>query len=465
MVNPDILIIGAGPGGYVSAIRASQLGKSVLLVEKDEIGGVCLNRGCIPTKALLHYTSIIAHAKKANRAGIRFSEPKIDFTLFNNTISNIVEQLRKGVESLLRKSNVQIVKAHAKFIDKETVLLTEPNHTEHKIKPEYIIIATGSKPAMLTNVKPDNDKIVNSDEALHIGDVPKSFVIVGAGAIGLEFATIYNRLGSKVIIIEIADQILPGTDTEMSNYLKRILSKQGIEFFLKSKIIQVQKKQGNLEIIFFTDDKEHTLNADKILLAVGRVSNIDDLGLENTEIKLNDKRFIITDENYRCQDKTYAIGDIIGPPLLAHKAMAQGIVVAEMIAGEKNIKPVQFIPNCVYTDPELATIGLTEKDAKELNCDYVIGKVPLSAIGRAKTIDQLEGMVKIIADKNTNLILGAQILAPEASNLITELSLAINANIRLQDIIATVHPHPTLSEAILEAVSAVDKKAIHILKI
>ncbi|MCX7785736.1 MAG: dihydrolipoyl dehydrogenase [candidate division WOR-3 bacterium] len=463
MENPDILIIGAGPAGYVSAIRASQLGKSVLLVEQSEIGGVCLNRGCIPTKALLHYTSIIANAKKALKAGIRFVEPEINFTVFNKTIKNIVFRLQRGIEFLLKGNNVQIVKAHARFVDAKTVLLVEPNGAEHKIYPQYIIIATGSRPAGLAGIEFDNDRIINSDNALEIQEIPKNFVIIGAGAIGLELATIYNRLGSKVTIIEIANQILPNTDTEIAYYLKRILNKQGIEFFLNSKITQVQKNQNGLEVIFYTENTVHNLIADKMLVAVGRIPNVDGLGLENTNIKFDDKQFILTDKNYQCADKIYAIGDIIGPPLLAHKAMTQGIFVAELIAGEKNIAHPRFIPNCVYTDPELATIGITEKEAQDLNYDYTMGKAPLSAIGRAITMDQLEGIVKIIVDKKTDLILGAQILAPEASNLIAELSLAINLNIKSQDLITTMHPHPTLSEAILEAVSAAHNKAIHIL--
>ncbi len=464
MQNPDILIIGAGPGGYVAAIRTSQLGKQVLLIEKDAVGGVCLNRGCIPTKALLHYTSIITHAKKAQKAGITFGAPEIDFAVFNQAIKNIVSRLQKGVEFLLKSNKVQIVKGHARFIDQKTVLLVESGGTEHKISPEYIIIASGSKPAVLTGLEFDNEKIINSDQALEIKEVPQKFVIIGAGAIGLELATIYHRLGSKVSIIEITNQILPGTDPEIADYLKRILTKQGIEFFLNSKIIHVQKKSDGLEITLRGEHKEHNLKADKILVAIGRVPNIDGLGLENTDIKLNEKQFIIIDEKYQCADKIYAIGDIIGPPLLAHKAMAQGIFVAENIAGEQSISAPQIIPNCVYTDPELATIGLSEKEVGQLNYDYIIGKAFLSAIGRAITIDQPEGMVKIIADKKTDLLLGAHILAPEASNLISELSLAINARIKLQDIINTIHPHPTLSEAILEAVSAGHKKAIHVLK-
>jgi len=463
MDNPEIIVIGAGPGGYVCAIRLAQLGKKVLLVDKDKIGGVCLNRGCIPTKTLLHYAKVISEVDDFGKVGIKFNKPVIDFTIFNQHVKNISVRLGKGIDYLLRSNGVEFLHAEAKFSDNSTVSIITPNGAIQKLNPHYIVIATGSKQATLPNIKPDGKNIITSDEALEINEVPKSLAIIGAGAVGLEFATIYARFGSKIKVIEIMPQILPGIDSEFANLLMNILKKQEIEFLLDTKSTKVSKDKI-IHLTVQTDGKEQIVDADKLLLAVGRMPNTEDLALENTDIKLTDKKFVNVNENYETSQKqTYAIGDIIGPPLLAHKAMAQGTYVAEKIVGLVNITPPKIIPNCIYTDPELATVGLDENEAKSLGYDITLGKVPLSAISRARTINRIEGMVKIIANKKTDEILGAQILAPEASNLINELTLAINAGIKIDKIVNTIHPHPTLSEAISEAVASIHKKAIHII--
>lgn len=460
MTNPEILIIGAGPGGYVAAIRAGQLSKKVLLVDRDKIGGVCLNQGCIPTKALLHYTKIIAEANSVSKAGIKFAKPEIDYKVFIQQIRNITERIRKGIEYLLSKNNVEYLSADAKFIDNETIFLKSIDGSQQTIHSKSVIIATGSKSATIAGILIDRKNIIFSDQALEFSEIPKTLTIVGAGAIGLEFATIYQRLGCKVTVIEIIDQVLPGTDTEIANRLMSILKKQGINFYLNAKIIKIENNNINFKV----GENEQSIPADKILVAVGRVANTENLGLENTNIKLTDKKFIAVNENFETSQKNiYAIGDIIGQPLLAHKAMAQGVFIAEKIAGKKDTKPPLIIPNCIYTDPELATIGLTENEAKVQGHNIIAGKAPLSAIGRAQTIGQIEGMVKIIVDKKTEQILGAHILAPDASNLISEITLAITTGMKINDIIDTVHPHPTISEAILEASAAIHKKAIHIL--
>lgn len=459
MKNPEVLIIGAGPGGYVCAIRLAQLGKKVLVVDKNLIGGVCLNRGCIPTKALLHYTSIIGQATNISKTGIKFSSPEIDYKLFNQSIQNITMRLRKGIEYLFQINRVAFLKAEAKFIDNKNVLLMLPDSTFQTLTANYIVIAAGSKPATLSDIATNSTNVINSDEALNITSVPNTLAIIGAGAIGLEFATIYSRFGSKVTIIEIMPQILPGTDQEIANSLMQIMIKQDIKFYLNAKVLQIN---GN-SISILANEKQEIIPADKTLIAIGREPNSIGLGLENTNIKLTDKKYISVNQSYQTsQNNIYAIGDIIGPPLLAHKAMAQGIYVAEKIAGETNIQQPLIFPNCVYTEPELASVGLSESDALKLGYEIIIGKAPLSAIGRAHTIGQIQGMIKIIIDKKTDQILGAQILAPDAANLINELTLAITNQLKADQILNLVHPHPTLSEAIFEAVAVAYKKAIHI---
>lgn len=464
MNNPEIVIIGAGPAGYVCAIRLGQLGKKVLLVDKDKIGGVCLNRGCIPTKALLHYTQILSEANSINRAGIKFTKPEIDLPQFNRCIQNIPLRLRRGIEFLLRENNIDFMQAEAKFEDNFALTLVTLDGIATQVQPQIIIIANGSENIDLPDVKSDQTNIINSDQALILDQIPKRLTIIGAGAIGLEFATIYNRLGSKIQIIELMSQILPGTDLEITNQLMNILKKQGVEFMLNSTVTEIKKQETLQVMIHSNDNQTKTIETDKILLAVGRIPNTENLGLNNTNIELTAKKFIKVNPQFETSVKNiYAIGDIIGAPLLAHKAMAQGIYLAEKISGLKNISAPKYVPNCIYTDPEIATVGLCESELKNLNYDYVIGKIPLSAIGRAHTLNRIEGFAKILVDKKSKKILGAHILAPEASNLINEFTLAMNAELTIDKIIETVHPHPTLSEIVQEAAAAVEQKAIHIL--
>ncbi|MEO0076215.1 MAG: dihydrolipoyl dehydrogenase [candidate division WOR-3 bacterium] len=466
MNAPDILIIGAGPGGYVAAIRAAQLGKKILLVDKDLLGGVCLNRGCIPTKTWLHYTKILFKAKKINKVGIKFNEPEINLDLFNDYVENVVNRLRKGIEYLLKTNGVEYLKAKANFVDRSSVAIAT-NNGQQIVKPRFIIIATGSKPLFIPDVNIDNINVFHAEQAFIIKEIPKSIIIIGAGAIGVEFATIYHRLGSDVKVIEITDQILPNTDKEIAQHLMKILQKQGINFYLNSKVNKIIKKE-QLEVhlqsvIDNPHNQEKILLADKVLIAIGRSPNIDGLNLENTEIELNEKQIIKVNLNCQTTQKNiYAIGDVIGPPLLAHKAMMQGIFVAEKICG-LNDSISQVVPNCIYTDPELATVGLSEEQTKDGGYDFIIGKAPLSAIGRAHCDGEIDGLVKIIVDNKNKRLLGAHILAPDASNLIGELNLAMNCNLSIEHIINTIHPHPTLSEAILEACASVEKKAIHII--
>uniref|UniRef100_A0A7C6EDR2 Dihydrolipoyl dehydrogenase n=1 Tax=candidate division WOR-3 bacterium TaxID=2052148 RepID=A0A7C6EDR2_UNCW3 len=439
-----ILVIGAGPGGYVAAIRLAQLGQKVTICDHREIGGVCLNRGCIPTKALLYATSIISSSNQAQAFGIKFSEPVIDWVRLNNWKNSVVEKIRQGIEYLFRVNNIEFIPAFARFLNPQEVELKKRDGEIIKLTPDKIIIATGSKPVALSNAS--GSKAITSDEALQLTDIPKELLIVGAGAVGLEFATIYSRLGSKVTVVEMMDQILPGADQEVAHYLARILEKQGIEIRLKTKLL--------LESVY--------RQTQTVLIAIGRKPNTSDLGLENTGIAQDKNGFIMVSKFYSTRvPNIYAIGDVIGPPLLAHKAMAQGIVVAELIAGTPNVMKV--VPVCVYTDPELAFVGMTEEEARNIGKEVLIGRSNLLAIGRAHTMNRKDGMAKVIVDKHSDRILGVHILAPEASNLIAEATLALSQDMTVKEFVRTVHPHPTLSELLLEAAENVHKKSIHTL--
>jgi dihydrolipoamide dehydrogenase len=452
-----ILVIGAGPGGYVAAIRLAQLGQKVTICDKADIGGVCTNQGCIPTKALLYATSVIRNTKEAKIFGVNFENLAVDLKILNSWNKQVVLKLRQGVEYLFKANNIEFIPAQARFIDNQTVELKKTNEEVTFIEPNKIIIATGSKPVALPGIAFDGKKIISSDDALQLNSIPKHLIIVGAGAVGLEFATIYSRLGSKVTVVEMMDQIIPGTDGEIARHLARILQKQGIEIHLKAKLAI-----KNSKLIIQKDEKEQEMKADKVLVAVGRKPLTDNLGLENTGINQDKNGFITVSKFFSTTvPKIYAIGDVTGPPLLAHKAMAQGIVAAELIAGTPNV--MKIIPNCVYTDPELAFVGMTEEEAKIMGKEITVGRVNLGAIGRAHTINRIEGMAKVIADKYSDIILGIHILAPDASNFITEATLALSQSMTVKQFIQTIHPHPTLSELLHEAAENIHKKAIHIL--
>ncbi len=456
----NILVIGAGPGGYVAAIRLAQLGQKVTVCDQAQIGGVCLNQGCIPTKALLYATNILQTTKEAQNFGVRFSNPEVNLLELNNWKNRIVQRLRQGIEYLFRSYQIEFIPALAHFIDNKTVELKENSGRSQPLKPDKIIIATGAKPLLLPGIDLDNEKLIFPDAALQINEIPNQLLIVGAGAVGLEFATIYSRLGSKVTVVEMMDQILPGTDREIAQQLLRILQKQGIAIKLRTKL---EIKDSKLTLNSLEAEKAQEIYADKVLIAVGRQPLTDNLGLENTNIAQDENGFIIVSKFYSTRvPNIYAVGDVVGPPLLAHKAMAQGIVVAELIAGTEAPSLLKIVPNCVYTDPEMATVGMTEEEAIKIGKEILVGKVNLTAIGRSHTMNRIDGMAKVIADKYSDIILGVHILAPEASNMIAEAALALAKQMTVKEFIQTVHPHPTLSELLLEAAANVHKKAIHI---
>ena len=467
-INVDAIVIGAGPGGYHAAIRLGQLGKNVVCFDRDEVGGVCLNWGCIPTKALLHVGEITRQIDHASEIGIKVPKAEVDREGVAGFKDKVVKANVGGVGQLFKANNVTFAYGNASFTGKKTVSLKKKDGGTDEYTAQAIVIATGGAPIDVKAWPHDGDTIINSDDAVQLKRIPKNLLIVGGGVIGLEFATVYTRFGAKVLVVEALANILTGTDLEISKTLGRILKKQGIEIALNTKVEAIEKV-GDQKVNAtyngeYTSNKPETKEFDMVLVAVGRRPVIDGLNLDAAGLKVNDKGFIDVD----AQRKTsvpgiYAIGDITGGPLLAHKAMKEGVVAAEVIAGDKAsaFDPVA-IPNCVYTDPEVATVGLSEEEAKAQGYDVKVGKFPLLASGRARTMNETDGMIKLVADGKTDLLLGMHIVAPQAESLIGEGVIALEMGSTIEDIGLSVHPHPTLTESIMDAAEVIHGKAIHI---
>ena len=459
-IQAEVVVIGAGPGGYVAAIRLSQLNKKVVLVDNDKLGGICLNYGCIPSKAMIYASEFLDKIKKSDKMGIKTGKVTMDFRKMQEWKDGIISKLNKGIDALCEENNVIVVKGTA-FFEKSNRIKISNDHNISFIDFEKAIIAVGSKPVELPNFKFDAKKIISSKEALNLEEIPKNLVVIGGGYVGLELGTVYAQLGSKVYVVEMEKQILPGFDKSIVNVLQKNLEKLGIEVYNNSK---AEKIENNKVVIKSKKDGEKLLDADKILVAVGRRPNTKNLGLENTKVKLDKGDFIMVDNNLRTNNKNiYAIGDVSTGPMLAHKASRQGKFVAEVIAGNKDSYENIVVPAVIFTDPEIATVGFSEKEAKDKGIEIKIGKFPFSVSSRAMTRNKTEGFVKVIANKKNGKILGVQIIGSEASNLISEAALAIKMNATLDDLALTIHPHPTLSESLMEAAEATMGKAIHIL--
>lgn len=457
-MKTEVAVIGAGPGGYVAAIRLAQLGKKVILIEEDKLGGVCLNYGCVPSKAMITASSLFGKIKTASKMGIYVGAVAVDFKKMQEWKNGIVSKLNKGIEFLCKKNNVEVVKGTAFFESSNRLKIA--NNGISYIDFEKAIIASGSKPVELPSFKFDGKKIISSSDALKLKDAPKKLVVVGGGYIGLELGTVYAKLGSKVFIIESEEQILPGFDKNIVDVIQKNLEKLNVEIYLNAR---ADKIENNNVVVNSKEKGKILLDADNVLVAVGRYPNTKNLGLENTKAKLNEKGFVDVDSNLITDDKNiYAIGDVVVGPMLAHKSSMQGKFVAELIAGNKD-DCEELVPTVVFTDPEIASVGLSEKDAQDKDIKVKIGKFPFSASSRAMTKDETQGFVKIIANEKDNKILGVQIVGSEASDLISEVTLAIKMNATLDDLASTIHPHPTLSESLMEAAEATIGKAIHIL--
>lgn len=463
----DAVVIGAGPGGYHAAIRLGQLGKKVICVDRDEVGGVCLNWGCIPTKALLHVGEIVRHIDRAAAIGLKVQKPEIDREGVAKFKSEVVSANVGGVKQLFKLNNVEFVYGEASFKSATEIAVKKKEGGEDTIVTEYAVIATGSAPIDVKAWPRDGKTIVNSDDCVQLASIPKNLLVIGGGVIGLEFATVYARLGARVLVLEAMPQILTGTDLEISKTLGRILKKQGIEIMLDTKAGTIEKSAGGVRATFngqATNGKDETREFDCVLVAVGRRPVTDNLNLQAAGLQTNERGFLDVDAQRRTKVKNiFAVGDVTGAPMLAHKGMKEGVIAAEVIGGDRSaaFDPIA-VPNCVYTDPEVATVGLSEEEAKDRGHELRIGKFPLQASGRARTMNESDGLIKLVGDAKTDLLLGMHIVSPQAESLIGEGVIALEMGATLEDIGLSIHPHPTLTEGIMDAAEAAHGKAIHI---
>jgi len=458
------VVIGGGPGGYVCAIRLAQLGlKTACIESRGALGGTCLNVGCIPSKSLLKLSEEFHKAQNLSNKGIEVGEVKLNLSKMMKNKDKAVTVLTKGVEFLLKKNKVSYFKGSGSFKNNNEIAILDEKGAETIIHSEKIIIATGSVPVSLPGIEIDEKTIVSSTGALKLDKVPTKMVVVGGGYIGLEMGSVWSRLGAEVHVVEFLDHITPGMDREISNEFMKILKKQGIQFHMQNKVESISKTDSGATVI--TTDKDGNKNefeCEVVLISVGRKPNTQGLNLETIGVQLDDKKRIKVDHSYKTNvQNIYAIGDVIAGPMLAHKAEDEGIAVAENIVGQSGHVNYDTIPGVVYTTPEVASIGKTEEQLKESNTEYKIGKFSFMANSRAKAIDDAEGFVKILADKNTDRVLGAHIIGPHAGELIAEIGVAMEFGASSEDIARTCHAHPTFSEAVKEAALSVDKRTIH----
>ena len=458
------VVIGGGPGGYVCAIRLSQLGiKTACIESRGTLGGTCLNIGCIPSKSLLNLSENFNKAKNFSKLGIEIGKVKLNLNKMMKNKDKAVTVLTKGVEFLLKKNKVTYYKGTGSFKSSNKISIIDNQKKEILIEAEKTIISTGSEPVSLQSIKFDEKIIVSSTGALSLKNVPKKMVVVGGGYIGLEMGSVWSRLGTEVHVIEFLDHITPGMDKEISKEFMKILEKQGINFHLQTKVESIKKNnKGATVFTIDKDKKKNNFGCDVVLISVGRKPNTKSLNLDSIGVLLDDKKRIKIDKNFQTSIKNiYAIGDVIKGPMLAHKAEEEGIAVAEIIVGQSGHVNYDIIPGVIYTSPEVASIGKTEEQLKELNQKYKVGKFPFMANSRAKAIDEPEGFVKILANEITDKVLGVHIIGPHAGDMIAEMAIAMEFGASSEDIARTCHAHPTFSEALKEAALSVDKRAIH----
>ncbi|AXM88036.1 dihydrolipoyl dehydrogenase [Anoxybacillus ayderensis] len=461
-IETETLVVGTGPGGYVAAIRAAQLGQKVTIVEKGNLGGVCLNVGCIPSKALIsagHRYEIATHSQDM---GIFAENVKVDFAKVQEWKAGVVKKLTGGVEGLLKGNKVEIVRGEAYFVDENTVrVMTENSAQTYKFK--NAIIATGSRPIELPTFK-FSKRVLDSTGALNLPEIPKSMVVIGGGYIGTELGTAYANFGTKITILEGADEILSGFEKQMSAVVRRRLKKKGVDVFTNALAKGVEEREDGVTVTFEVNGETKTIDAEYVLVTVGRRPNTEEMGLEQIGVKMTERGLIEIDKQCRTSvPNIYAIGDVVAGPPLAHKASYEGKIAAEAIAGHPSEIDYLAIPAVVFSDPECASVGYFEKQAIEEGIDVITAKFPFGANGRALALNETDGFLKLVLTKDDGVIIGAQIVGPNASDMIAELGLAIEAGMTAEDIAMTIHAHPTLGEITMEAAEVALGSPIHII--
>jgi len=448
-IHADVAILGAGPGGYTAAFRAADLGKKVILIERYPVlGGVCLNVGCIPSKALLHMAKVVTDAEETIHAGVNFNTPKLELDKLRKWKESIIEKLTNGLTALAKKRNVEVIQGNGKFITPNMISVNTPNG-QKTVSFEYCVIAAGSSVVHPPGIIQNDPRIIDSTGALELEDIPKRMLIIGGGIIGLEMATIYDAFGSKVSVVEMKDQLISGADKDLIKPLYRRIKKRYEAIYLKTKVSEINPQKDGLKVTFEGEESPGTQTYDRILVAVGRRPNGHAIEVENAGVHVTKQGFIPVDNQLRTNvPNIFGIGDIVGEPMLAHKATHEGKLAAEIIAGQKAAFDGRTIPSVAYTDPEIAWMGLTEIEAKKQGIDYEKASFPWAASGRAIAMGRDEGMTKLLFDKNTRRLLGAGIVGINAGELISETVLALEMGTDMEDISLTIHPHPTLSETI-----------------
>ncbi|MEE9166857.1 MAG: dihydrolipoyl dehydrogenase [Candidatus Neomarinimicrobiota bacterium] len=459
----DVVVMGGGPGGYVAAIRAAQLGNTVAIVEKDALGGICLNWGCVPTKALLRDSEVLHLVKNSDLYGISIPDFKVNFKASVERSRKVASRLSKGVEYLMKKNSIRHLQGTASLVSPGEVQVTHVGRDPALLKAGHVIIATGARNMELPGLEMDGKRIVSSKEAMILEKVPKRMIIIGAGAIGVEFASLYHEYGTEIHLVEMLPHILPQEDEEISRVLGNLFEKRGINIHTSTRVEKAEALKTKVKVHISSGDETSVLDGDIALVAVGVQGNVENLGLEKAGVQV-ESGWINVDEYCKTTvDRLYAIGDVIGPPWLAHVASAQGRLVAEHLSG-KNPQPINMdhIPACTYSRPQVASLGMTEQEARQAGYEMKVGRFPMTANGKALAYGEPDGMVKVIVDSRYGELLGCHIIGMEATELIAEIGVAQTLETTYVEILQTVHAHPTLSESIMEAVAQANGEAIHI---
>jgi len=459
----DILVLGGGPGGYVAAIRSAQLGKSVAVVEKDALGGVCLNWGCIPTKSLLKDSEALHLVKNADKYGIEIDSYSVDFGATVKRSRSAAKRLSKGIEYLLKKNKVDHIAGTASMKSSNEIEVVDSGGKNTIVESDYTIIATGAKNRAIPSLEMDGKRVISSKEAMILKEVPKSLIIIGGGAIGIEFASFYHEYGTEVHVVEMLPDLLPIEDSEVSALLRKSFEDRGIAVHTSAKVEKIDRLKTKVKVHLASENKYEILEAERALVAIGVQGNVEGLNLEHLGIGVQESWIEVNEFSQTAVPNIYAIGDVIGPPWLAHVASAEGRIAAEHIAGETP-KPIDYdnIPGCTYCRPQVASIGMTERAVKEKGIEAKIGHFPMKASGKAMAIGESEGFVKVIFDAKYGELLGCHIIGPDATELIAEAGISRTLETTYEEILNTVHAHPTISESFMEAVADAYGEAIHI---